>query len=108
MQALSETGQLMAETARKLFAAHCGPAILREKEGLWHAPLWHELEEAGLPGALEPEDGDLGIPIADALHILPIAGRHAAPVPLAETMLANWLLKMAGLPVPEGPLTLAP
>jgi acyl-CoA dehydrogenase len=29
-------------------------------------------------------------------------------VPLAETMLASWLLAKAGLPVPEGPLTVAP
>jgi acyl-CoA dehydrogenase len=36
------------------------------------------------------------------------AGRHAAPVPLAETIVAGALLSRAGLEVPFGPLTLAP
>ena len=31
-----------------------------------------------------------------------LAGRHAAPVPLAETMLAAWLLSESGLAVPAG------
>src|SRR5207248_11654493 len=36
------------------------------------------------------------------------AGRHTAPVPLAETIIAGALLSRAGLEVPLGPLTLAP
>jgi acyl-CoA dehydrogenase len=35
-------------------------------------------------------------------------GRHTAPVPLAETIIAGWLLSRAGLEVPFGPLTMAP
>jgi alkylation response protein AidB-like acyl-CoA dehydrogenase len=49
--------------------------------------------------------GGFGMPSADALSLLRIAGYHAAPVPLAETMLANWLSSEAGFDVAEGPAT---
>jgi alkylation response protein AidB-like acyl-CoA dehydrogenase len=39
---------------------------------------------------------------------LRIAGRFAAPVPLAETLMAGWLLAQARIAVPSGPLTIAP
>src|SRR6185312_4972389 len=68
---------------------------------------WRAIEEAGLHRALLPESaGGFGVPVVDALGLLRIAGTHAAPLPLAETMLAGWLLAGAGLEVPDGPLTL--
>ena len=45
--------------------------------------------------------------IGDTMAILRQAGRHAAPIPLADTFLAGWVLSGSGLPVPKGPLTLA-
>jgi hypothetical protein len=50
----------------------------------------------------------MGIPIPEALHILRIAGKFSTPVPLAESMLANWLIASTGLPSIGGPLTIAP
>ncbi len=44
----------------------------------------------------------------DALSLLICAGRHSLAAPLAETMLAGWLLSTAGIAMPEGPLTVAP
>jgi alkylation response protein AidB-like acyl-CoA dehydrogenase len=71
--------------------------------------LWDTLEESGLPRAWVPEDlGGAGAAMADGFAVLRVAGRFAAPVPLAETLLAGWLLARAGIAVPEGPLTLAP
>src|SRR5262249_47365141 len=47
--------------------------------------------------------------LVDALAVLRVAGRHAAPIPLAETgVLAGWLLAASGLPVGDGPLTVVP
>jgi acyl-CoA dehydrogenase len=37
-----------------------------------------------------------------------VAGRYSAPVPLAETAIAGWMLATAGLKIPAGPLTIAP
>ena len=42
------------------------------------------------------------------MAILRVAGRFALPAPLAETMVAAWLLSESGLAVPPGPLTVAP
>ncbi len=67
------------------------------------------VEEAGLNRALVPEQaGGFGVPVADALSLLKVAGAHAVPLPLAETMLASWLLAGAGLNIPDGPLGAAP
>jgi alkylation response protein AidB-like acyl-CoA dehydrogenase len=46
--------------------------------------------------------------MADGFAVLRVGGRFAAPVPLAETLMASWLLTRAGIRVPGGPLTIAP
>jgi len=46
--------------------------------------------------------------MVEAATILRAAGHHAAPIPLAETMLARWLGAACGLRPPAGPLTIAP
>jgi alkylation response protein AidB-like acyl-CoA dehydrogenase len=65
--------------------------------------LWQAVDEAGFPAAL----GGLA-DLPDALAVLRAAGRHAVPLPLAETMLARFALTAAGARIPTGPLTLAP
>jgi hypothetical protein len=105
----SETGQMIAETTHKLLQAHCASEQLRAAEGTFLAPLWRDLVEAGLTIALEPPGKSvLDIAIDDALSIPRIAGGFSAPVPLAENLLANWLLLAADMPQQDGPLTIAP
>jgi len=101
---------MLRETASKLFSEHATTVALREAEqGIWHAAAWRALEEAGLHRALVPEEaGGFGVAVPDALSLLRVAGEHALPLPLAETMLASWLLAGAGLDIPDGPLTVAP
>ena len=68
--------------------------------------MWAAVEDAGLHRALVPEAaGGFGVAVADALSLLKVAGARAAPIPLAETMLASWLLAGAGLAIPDGRLT---
>lgn len=104
------TGDLLRETADRLFQANCDTATLRSADaGQWPAALWGAIEEAALHRALVPEAaGGFGVDVADALSLLKIAGSHAAPVPLAETMLASWLLGDAGIELPDGPMTVGP
>ena len=45
-----------------------------------------------LPQALPPEL----LPVEEAFQIVRLAGKFAVPVPLPETMLANWLLTRSG------------
>jgi acyl-CoA dehydrogenase len=103
-------GAMLRETADRLFQAHCDAATRRSADqGTWPAALWAAIEAAGLHRALVPEmAGGFGVAVPDALSLLKVAGAHAVPVPLAETMLASWLLARVGLDIPEGPLTVGP
>ena len=103
------TRDLLRETATRQFQDLCQPAAQKAAEsGIWPAEMWHAVAETGLPRALVPEAaGGHGVDFADAMVIVRAAGHHALPLPLPETMLAGWLLARAGLPVPDGPLTVA-
>ena len=46
--------------------------------------------------------------MAEAVTILRAAGHHAAPIPLAETMLARWLCAACEIEAPAGALTVGP
>ena len=76
---------------------------------MWPKALWDALEESGLPAAWVSEDlGGAGAGMADGFAVLRVAGRFAAPAPIAETLIAGWLLGRAGIALPGGPLTVAP
>ncbi len=100
----------LAESAERLFQAHADKDVLRKAEaGVWPHALWEAVEQAGFCTALLPEQaGGFGVTTAEAFALLRVAAAHAAPVPMAETMLAGWLFARAGLPVPSGVLTIAP
>ncbi len=103
-------GDLLRETAFRVFQETCQPEVLRAADqGVWPHAAWDAVAEAGLHQAMLPEAaGGYGVAVADALSLLRVAGEHAVPLPLAETMLAGWMLGHAGLDVPAGPLTIGP
>ncbi|BBK37639.1 acyl-CoA dehydrogenase [Allostella sp. ATCC 35155] len=96
---------LVFETADRLFRDAVDKDLLDAAEaGTFPRELWRAVAETGLVEAFaDPETG-----IADAGAVLRAAGRHAVPLPIAETLLARRLLQRAGLDAPEGPLALAP
>src|SRR3984893_18418264 len=104
------TDNIIVDTATRIFQDLCDPATVNEAEkGEWPKALWDALEESGLPLAWVPDDlGGAGATMADGFAVLRVAGRFAAPVPLAETLMAGWLLSQAGITVPSGALTIAP
>src|SRR5215213_3757181 len=108
--AVAESDNIVAETAEKIFADLAdAQTINRDSEGKWKAPLWRALSEAGLPLSWVPEDcGGSGASLAEGFSVLSAAGRHAVAVPLAETMLAGWLLAQAKISSPDGEMTVAP
>src|SRR5438445_13174470 len=108
--AVAESENIVAETAEKIFADLAdAQTINRDNKGAWKAPLWQALTEAGLPLAWVPEDcGGSGASLADGFSVLSAAGRFAVAVPLAETMLAGWLLAQAGIASPDGEMTVVP
>ncbi|HYM30479.1 MAG TPA: acyl-CoA dehydrogenase family protein [Candidatus Cybelea sp.] len=105
-----ETRQLITDAAHRLFDQYVSREVQEKAEaGTWPGALWTALEEAGLTLAAVPEQfGGTGGAVGDELAVLRASGRYATPVPLAETMLAGWLLADAGLKVPLGPMSLAP
>ena len=107
---MDSTTEMLRATATKLFGEFCEAKHLREAEkGVFQSAAWAAVEEAGLHRALAPEAfGGYGVDVADALSLLRVAGEFALPLPLAETMLASWLLAGARIEIPDGPLTIAP
>jgi acyl-CoA dehydrogenase len=107
---MNELQTILSETCTRLFTDHATTAVLEAAEkGQWPAGLWQALEENGLTLPQVPEGrGGAGGSWNDAFVVLMAAGRFAAPVPLAETMLAGSILAEAGLDVPMGPMTVAP
>jgi alkylation response protein AidB-like acyl-CoA dehydrogenase len=108
--AVSESENIVVETAEKIFADLAdAQTINHDKKGEWKAPLWKALTEAGLPLSWVGEDcGGSGASLAEGFGVVGAAGRHAIAVPLAETMLAGWLLAQAKIASPEGEMTVAP
>ena len=106
----NDSDNIVVDTATRIFRDLCEPATVNAaEEGVWPRALWAALEESGLPLAWVPEErGGAGAGMADGFAVLRAAGRFAVPVPLAETLLAGWLLARAGIDVPAGPMTLAP
>jgi acyl-CoA dehydrogenase len=107
---VAESENIVAETAEKIFADLAdAQTVNRDKKGDWKAPLWQALTEAGLPLSWVPEDcAGSGASLAEGFSVLSAAGRSAIAVPLAETMLAGWLLAQAKIASPEGMMTVAP
>lgn len=101
---------LLVGSVDALFAGLCEPGAVEsaERDG-WAGGMWDHVAELGLPWISVPEDrGGEGGELTDALAVLRLAGRHALPLPLAETgVLAGWLVAAASLPVRRIPATVA-
>jgi acyl-CoA dehydrogenase len=111
----TETGAAMesenpiADTTRRILGDLADPQTINKAGDGWKAPAWAALEEAGLTLAWVPENlGGAGADLADGFAVLRQAGRFAAAVPLAETLLAGWLLSRAGIAAPKGAMTCGP
>ena len=107
---MAESENIVVAIAEKIFADLAdAQTINRDKNGAWKAPLWQALTEAGLPLSWVSEDcGGSGASLAEGFGVLGAAGRFAIAVPLAETMLAGWLLAQARISSPEAEMTVAP
>lgn len=107
---MNELRSILSDTVTRLFTDLVTKDLLESAEsGAWPEKLWTAVEEGGLTLPLVPEaKGGAGGTWGDAHVVVRAAGHHAVPLPLAETIVAGWLLAEAGLEVPSGPLTVAP
>ncbi len=99
--ALSESQTMLQDTVNRLFADEATPQRIRDAEaiGLDQA-LWDQLVALGIVAmrAAPPQDG--GMTLMDAALVAESAGRHVAPVPLVEAIVATALLHRAAAPPP--------
>lgn len=107
---MSENEILIAETATRIFSDLADPQAINCNSSVsWKAPLWEALAQSGLTLAWVPEAlGGAGAHLADGFAIISLSGKFALPIPLAETLLAGWLLAQAGISSPAGPMSVAP
>jgi acyl-CoA dehydrogenase len=108
--AVTETNNIVVETAERIFADLAdAQTINKSTDGSWKTPLWRALSESGLPLSWVPEDcAGSGASMAEGFGVLSAAGRFGIAVPLAETMLAGWLLAQAEIASPPTAMTVAP
>lgn len=106
---MSEMG-LVLEMAERLFSEHFDDAAMRDaRSGHWPAAAWDSVALMGLPLALlKEEEGGFGLDPAEACALVRLAGSHALPLPLAETMVANAALASAGLAPASGVAAIVP
>jgi acyl-CoA dehydrogenase len=106
---MSDLARPLAEAAERLFAQRCGTDVVSAAEaGEWPQALWSAVEDLAAGQLLVPEDrGGAGGDWRDACALLERAGEFNLPLPLAEAVLAGWLLDRAGLPPAAGPLGFA-
>ncbi|OCB26407.1 acyl-CoA dehydrogenase [Mycobacterium malmoense] len=99
----AELLQLVDDIGRRSFDARIGQRRIPEQ---FDAQLWRTLDETGL--ARLTSTADLGAGPGELAIVLCGIARHAGAVPLAETdALAGWLGNLAGIELPQGPLTVA-
>lgn len=98
---------LIEHSAARLFSENVDKALLeRFDEGTFPDALWQLATESGFGMILASEEaGGIGETWAAAYPILRGVGYWQVPLPFAETMVGSLLLSMAGLEVPDGPIT---
>jgi alkylation response protein AidB-like acyl-CoA dehydrogenase len=107
---MSDSDSIIVDTTARIFQDLGDPQTVNNaKDESWKAPLWQALEESGLTLTWVPDTlGGAGAEISDGFDVLRTAGSFAVAVPLAETLLAGWLLAQGGIAAPAGPMTVAP
>jgi acyl-CoA dehydrogenase len=108
--AIRDETRMLLESMERLFQDKCTKQVVDAAEkGRFPAELWRAVSDTGVPLAALPESaGGADAEWSDLFAVLRVAGRHAAPIPLAETMLAGWIGAAAGLELTDQPMTVGP
>lgn len=98
---------MFVEAIEAILADCCTPSIVRNIEaGASPAALWRAIAESGFLEMLTPEAaGGAGLSLAAVFPVIECLGRHAVPVPVAQSILARALLTEHDVPVPDGMIT---
>lgn len=103
-----DSNELLEPFDRMLEQVSNPAAVRAVEQGGDTAAMWDELLQSGFLDALVAEaHGGAGLPLGQVEPLLQALGRHAVPLPVAETMAARYLLAEAGVTAPTGPIALA-
>src|ERR1700733_2510129 len=91
--AVRDETRMLLESMTRLFDDKSTKQVIdRAEVGEFASGLWGAVAETGVPLAALPESaGGADAEWSDLYAVLRVAGRFAAPIPLAETMLAAWV-----------------
>ena len=95
---MSVMKEMIEDVTTKILQKYSTKEVVNGAEnGQWAEVLWQNLEEYGVLTVGIPEElGGSGGDYEDGLSILRLAGKYSAPIPLAETYIANWILAEFG------------
>src|ERR1041384_5313711 len=98
---LSESQQILKDTARKFFAGECPIAAVRkamETETAYDAALWAKLAEQGFTGIVVPEEhGGMGLGKVELILLMEETGYALLPGPFFSTVaLAGTVINACG------------
>ena len=83
---------MLLESVGRLFEDHCTKDVAdRAEAGTFPDGLAGGKRDRGAAPALPESAGGADAEWSDLFAVLRVAGRFAAPIPLAETMLAAWV-----------------
>jgi len=100
---MSDTRELLVQASQRVFADHA-TVVVHDESVVVDVALWSALTVAGVSTALHRDmAGEVGL--ADAAALVRPAAYHAAAVPLAETLIAQWLSMDMEAEMPAGPMT---
>jgi acyl-CoA dehydrogenase len=99
---MSDTRELLVQAAQRVLSDHA--AVIDDPDSKGYLALWSALTEAGMSTALHPVmAGELGL--ADAAALVRPAAYLGAAIPLAETLIAQWLSADMVGDMPTTPMT---
>ncbi|MER1985178.1 MAG: acyl-CoA dehydrogenase family protein [Solibacillus sp.] len=98
---MSEMKDMILEVVERMLKEKVDKDLVDQVEqGKWSPEVWNLFEESGMTlVAVSEENGGAGGDLEDLLHIVRFTGKYAAPIPFAETTLANHLLQFTNLQV---------
>lgn len=106
---MSEMQEFIIDTTEKIMDKYSTKDVINNSEGgQWATHLWSQLVESGMITVAIPEElGGNGGDFSDAFSMLRIAGKYSAPIPLAETFIANWMMAEHGERITDEIITIA-
>ena len=104
---MSEMKDMILDVVERMLKENVDKTVVDVVEqGKWSPYLWDLFAQNGIPiVAISEDNGGAGGDLEDLLNIIRLIGKYAAPIPLAETTLANYLLERSNLQVVEEPTT---